>query len=86
MFKRTINCIGNLNQFAMLILNKLKSTDNLILNNLLKILQLAVHNQNKKFWITLVIHFKEYGSFAHDIRAILRKHCHGTDLFNNNKF
>jgi len=44
MFKRTINCIGNLNQFAMLILNKLKSTDNLILNNLLKILQLAVHN------------------------------------------
>jgi len=86
LFDETIDWIGNYKEFASLILNQLKSTNDLVLINLMKILKLAINSIQTNRYSRWLENLKEYEPFAYQIIVLFRLQFNGILIYYNKNF
>jgi len=82
-FDETIDWIGNYKEFVKVILKQLKSTNDLILINLMKILKLAIDSIQTNRYSRWLENLKKHESFADEIIALFKLQFNGILIYNN---
>jgi len=85
-FDEAIEWIGNHKEFVKLILDQLKSPNDLILINLMKILKLAINSIQTNRYSRWLDNLKAYEPFASQIIALFRLQLNGILIYYNKRF